>query len=79
MAPNLGRSEAAAGRPHARAHDFFKAALPGQFIFAVGLREGDAGAVDPDLAIAWPKTEHRVMSSRDQALPTLRDIKLRDL
>jgi dTDP-4-dehydrorhamnose 3,5-epimerase len=26
---------------------------------------------DPDLAIAWPKTEHRVISGRDQALPRL--------
>ncbi len=29
---------------------------------------------DPDLAIAWPKTEHRVISGRDQALPRLRDL-----
>jgi dTDP-4-dehydrorhamnose 3,5-epimerase len=29
---------------------------------------------DPDLAIAWPKTEQRVISSRDQALPRLRDL-----
>ncbi len=29
---------------------------------------------DPDLAIAWPKTEQRVISSRDQALPRLREL-----
>jgi dTDP-4-dehydrorhamnose 3,5-epimerase len=29
---------------------------------------------DPDLAIAWPETEHRVMSSRDRVLPRLRDL-----
>jgi dTDP-4-dehydrorhamnose 3,5-epimerase len=29
---------------------------------------------DPDLAIAWPKAEQRVISSRDQALARLRDI-----
>ena len=29
---------------------------------------------DPDLAIAWPKTEQRVMSGRDHALPRLRDL-----
>ena len=26
---------------------------------------------DPDLAIAWPQAEHRVISSRDRALPRL--------
>jgi dTDP-4-dehydrorhamnose 3,5-epimerase len=29
---------------------------------------------DADLAISWPKTEQRVISSRDQALPRLRDL-----
>ena len=29
---------------------------------------------DPDLAIAWPKSEERVISSRDQTLPRLRDL-----
>jgi dTDP-4-dehydrorhamnose 3,5-epimerase len=29
---------------------------------------------DPDLAIAWPKAEERVISSRDQTLPRLRDL-----
>jgi dTDP-4-dehydrorhamnose 3,5-epimerase len=29
---------------------------------------------DPDLAIAWPNTQCRVISSRDQALPRLRDL-----
>jgi dTDP-4-dehydrorhamnose 3,5-epimerase len=29
---------------------------------------------DPDLAIAWPQTQQRVMSSRDRALPRLRDL-----
>ena len=29
---------------------------------------------DPDLAIAWPHTDQRVMSSRDRALPRLRDL-----
>jgi dTDP-4-dehydrorhamnose 3,5-epimerase len=29
---------------------------------------------DPDLAIVWPSTEQRVISSRDQALPRLRDL-----
>jgi dTDP-4-dehydrorhamnose 3,5-epimerase len=29
---------------------------------------------DPDLAIAWPETEHRLMSSRDRGLPRLRDL-----
>jgi dTDP-4-dehydrorhamnose 3,5-epimerase len=29
---------------------------------------------DPDLAVAWPNTGQRVISSRDQALPRLRDL-----
>jgi dTDP-4-dehydrorhamnose 3,5-epimerase len=29
---------------------------------------------DPDLAIAWPNAEERVISSRDQTLPRLRDL-----
>lgn len=29
---------------------------------------------DPDLAVAWPSTGQRVISSRDQALPRLRDL-----
>jgi dTDP-4-dehydrorhamnose 3,5-epimerase len=29
---------------------------------------------DPDLAIGWPKTGQRVISSRDQTLPRLRDL-----
>ena len=29
---------------------------------------------DPDLAIAWPQAEARVISPRDQALPRLRDL-----
>ncbi len=29
---------------------------------------------DPDLAIAWPDAEQRVISSRDRALPRLRDL-----
>jgi dTDP-4-dehydrorhamnose 3,5-epimerase len=29
---------------------------------------------DADLAIAWPNVEERVISSRDQALPRLRDL-----
>jgi dTDP-4-dehydrorhamnose 3,5-epimerase len=29
---------------------------------------------DADLAIAWPETEQRVISSRDRALPRLRDL-----
>lgn len=29
---------------------------------------------DADLAIAWPNAEQRVISSRDQALPRLRDL-----
>lgn len=29
---------------------------------------------DPDLAIVWPKTDQRIISNRDQALPRLRDI-----
>jgi dTDP-4-dehydrorhamnose 3,5-epimerase len=29
---------------------------------------------DPDLAIVWPKVEQRVISSRDLALPRLRDL-----
>ena len=29
---------------------------------------------DPDLAIAWPHTEQRVISNRDRALPRLRDL-----
>ena len=29
---------------------------------------------DPDLSIAWPSTEQRVISSRDQALPSLREL-----
>jgi len=29
---------------------------------------------DPDLAIAWPQAEERVISSRDQTLPRLRDL-----
>ena len=33
--------------------DFFKAALPGQVIVAVGLREDDEGAVDPDDLRLW--------------------------
>ena len=28
---------------------------------------------DPDLAIVWPETDQRVISSRDKALPRLRD------
>jgi hypothetical protein len=36
-----------------RAQDFFKAALPGQVIIAVGLREDDEGAVDPDDLRLW--------------------------
>jgi dTDP-4-dehydrorhamnose 3,5-epimerase len=29
---------------------------------------------DPDISISWPKIEQRVISSRDQALPRLRDL-----
>ena len=29
---------------------------------------------DPDLAIAWPNTDQRVISGRDLALPRLRDL-----
>jgi dTDP-4-dehydrorhamnose 3,5-epimerase len=29
---------------------------------------------DPDLAVAWPGTEERVISSRDRALPRLREL-----
>lgn len=29
---------------------------------------------DPDLAIAWPHTDQRLMSGRDRALPRLRDL-----
>jgi dTDP-4-dehydrorhamnose 3,5-epimerase len=29
---------------------------------------------DPDLAIAWPSSEQRVISGRDRALPRLRDL-----
>jgi hypothetical protein len=36
-----------------RVQDFFKAAMPGQFIVAVGLREGPDGAVDPDELSRW--------------------------
>jgi hypothetical protein len=36
-----------------RVQDFFKAALPGQVIIAVGLREDDEGAVDPDDLRLW--------------------------
>jgi dTDP-4-dehydrorhamnose 3,5-epimerase len=42
-----------------------------------GFRPDSARGVcwdDPYLAIAWPKTEQRVISSRDQALPRLRDL-----
>ena len=36
-----------------RVQDFFKAALPGQVIIAVGLREDDDGTVDPDDLGLW--------------------------
>jgi len=36
-----------------RVQDFFKAAMPGQVIVAVGLREGPDGAVDPDEFGRW--------------------------
>jgi hypothetical protein len=36
-----------------RVQDFFKAALPGQVIIAVGLREDDEGAADPDDLRIW--------------------------
>jgi len=29
---------------------------------------------DPDIGIVWPKVEQRVIASRDQALPRLRDL-----
>jgi dTDP-4-dehydrorhamnose 3,5-epimerase len=29
---------------------------------------------DPELAIAWPNIQERVISSRDLALPRLRDL-----
>jgi dTDP-4-dehydrorhamnose 3,5-epimerase len=29
---------------------------------------------NPDLAIAWPSTEQRLISGRDQALPRMRDL-----
>jgi dTDP-4-dehydrorhamnose 3,5-epimerase len=32
---------------------------------------------DPDIGIVWPKVEQRVISSRDQALPRLRDLRWR--
>jgi hypothetical protein len=36
-----------------RVQDFFKAALPGQVIIAVGLREDDEGSADPDDLRLW--------------------------
>src|SRR5262249_57479762 len=36
-----------------RAQDFIKAALPGQVIVAVGLREDEEGAADPDDLALW--------------------------
>ena len=36
-----------------RAQDFFKAAFPGKFIFAVAMRENQDGAVEPDELDLW--------------------------